>query len=143
MAIAIIPQNSNPCGDRKNWLSMSQADKLICKGFVLPVKPIGYKSLVKQIERDGGSEYKFGVHIEDLGDGRVEMHIPTKELIEFSARLNTTDVRDYARFINEYTSVDFSYVPSEWYEIMLKGEIEIYAPQWAAIVSFADLVPLE
>lgn len=33
MAIAIIPQNADPCGDRKDWLSMSQADELICKAL--------------------------------------------------------------------------------------------------------------
>lgn len=112
------------------------------KGFVLPVKPVGYESLVRRIKKDMNSEYSFGVHIEDLGNGRVGLHIPIRELIEFSARLNTTDVREYARFVNEYTSLDFSYVPSEWYEIMLKGEIEIYAPQWAAVISCADMVPL-
>lgn len=113
------------------------------KGFVLPVKPVGYEGLIRRIEREGGSEYSFGVHIDVLGNGRVGLHIPVKELIEFSARNNTDDVRDYARFVNEYISLDFSYVPSEWYEIMLKGAVEIYAPQWAAIVSFANFERLE
>lgn len=37
MAIAIIPQNADPRGDRKDWLSMPQADELICKALNKPV----------------------------------------------------------------------------------------------------------
>lgn len=31
MAIAFIPVTEDPKGSRKNWLSMSQADELLCK----------------------------------------------------------------------------------------------------------------
>lgn len=42
MAIAIIPQNANPCGDRKGWLSMNQADELVCELLNKPVDPHHY-----------------------------------------------------------------------------------------------------
>ena len=37
MAIAIIPQNENPEGKQDNWLSMGEADKLVCELFNEPV----------------------------------------------------------------------------------------------------------
>lgn len=107
-----------------------------CKGYVLPVKPYGYDKLIQRIKSDEGSEYYFGIHIDDLGNGRVGLHIPLSELADFSTRHNTTKVNDYADFVNEYASLDFSYTPREWYETMSKGAIEICAPQWAAILSF-------
>lgn len=39
MAIAIIPQNENPEGKQDNWLSMGEADKLVCELFNEPVHP--------------------------------------------------------------------------------------------------------
>ena len=107
-----------------------------CKCYVLPVKPYGYDKLIERINSDKGSEYHFGIHIDDLGNGRVGLHIPLSELANFSARHNTTKVTDYADFVNEYASIDFSYTPREWYEILAKGAIEICAPQWAAILNF-------
>jgi hypothetical protein len=37
MAIAIIPQSANPKGSREEWLTMSEADDVICKA--VGVKP--------------------------------------------------------------------------------------------------------
>lgn len=107
-----------------------------CKGYILPVKPYGYDKLIQRIKSDNGSEYHFGIHIDDLGDNRVGLHIPLSEIVAFSTRHNTNNVNDIASFINEYISIDFSYTPREWYEIMIKGAVEISAPQWAAIIQF-------
>lgn len=107
-----------------------------CKGYILPVKPYGYDKLIQRINNDKGSEYYFGIHIDDLGNGRVGLHIPLSELADFSARNNTIKIDDYANFVNEYSFIDFSYIPREWYEIINKGSIEISAPQWAAIIPF-------
>ena len=107
-----------------------------CKGYILPIKPYGYDKLIQRISDDKGSEYYFGVHIDDLGNGRVGLHIPLSELVEFSIRHNTKNVNDYATYVNEYVSIDFSYTPREWYDTINKGVVEISAPQWAAFIQF-------
>ena len=42
MAFAIIPINANPNGTKENWLTMQQADEMICELFGEPVHPKYY-----------------------------------------------------------------------------------------------------
>lgn len=42
MAIAIIPINANPNETQENWLTMRQADEMVCELFNEPVHPKYY-----------------------------------------------------------------------------------------------------
>jgi hypothetical protein len=42
MAIAFVPLNEDPKGSRINWLSMSQADELLCKHLNVEPYPTRY-----------------------------------------------------------------------------------------------------
>lgn len=42
MAIAIIPINANPNENREGWLTMKQADEMVCELFNEPVNPKYY-----------------------------------------------------------------------------------------------------
>ena len=42
MAFAIIPMEANPCAEREGWLTMNQADELVCELFNEPVDPKHY-----------------------------------------------------------------------------------------------------
>jgi hypothetical protein len=107
-----------------------------CKGYIFPVKPYGYEKLLERINSEKGSEYYFGIHIDDLGNGRVGLHIPLSELADFARRNGASTIDDYAGFVNEYASLDFSYKPSEWRQQFVNGSVDIKSPQFAAILSF-------
>lgn len=108
----------------------------VCKGYIFPVKPYGYEKLLERINSKEGAEYYFGIHIDDLGNGRVGLHIPLSELADFARRNGPSSIGDYAGFVNEYSSLDFSYKPSEWNQQFINGSIDIKAPQFAAILTF-------
>lgn len=110
----------------------------VCKGYIFPVKPIycDYAKLLERINSEEGSEYYFGIHIDDLGDGRVGLHVPLSELADFARRNGASTIDDYAAFINEYSSLDFSYKPSEWRQQFVNGSVDIKAPQFAAVLTF-------
>ena len=42
MAIAIIPIEADPCAKREGWLTMNQADEMVCELFNKPVDPKHY-----------------------------------------------------------------------------------------------------
>jgi hypothetical protein len=42
MAFAIIPVEANPCAEREGWLTMNQADEMVCELFNEPVDPKHY-----------------------------------------------------------------------------------------------------